>query len=355
MAAPFATCTKEEQLSVTCFLNSEGVKPIEIHRRMKVQYGDACLSLQQVYEWTRKFMNDINSVTDSPRSGQAHRVVTQEAITADEAIVKENRRVLVNEIAAHLDMSHGSARRIVHEVLQFHKVSARWVPRQLTAEMKERLVDGCQELLKRFEAEGDGFLGRIVMGDEFRVHYHPPETKKASKELRHTPSPKPKKFRTQPSAGQVMPTLFWDERGVILEYYMRKGNTVTSATYADLLTKHLRLAIRCTRRGRLITGVSLQHDNARPHTACSAVATIQDLSFECVPHPPYSPYLALQRLSCLWTAQRGDGRQVFQVRRRGVAGSARMTAVSDKIHFFLEISMHFRSAGTLVWNAMETA
>ena len=32
----------------------------------KVQYGDACLSLQQVYKWTRKFMNGISSVTDSP-------------------------------------------------------------------------------------------------------------------------------------------------------------------------------------------------------------------------------------------------------------------------------------------------
>jgi hypothetical protein len=28
---------------------------------MKVQYGDACLSLQQVYERTRKFMNGIRS------------------------------------------------------------------------------------------------------------------------------------------------------------------------------------------------------------------------------------------------------------------------------------------------------
>jgi hypothetical protein len=124
MAAPLATCTKEGQRSVIRFLRSEEVKPIEIHRRMEVQYGDACLPLQQVYEWSRKFLNGVSSVTDSPRPGQAHRVVKPETVRAVEAIGKENRRVTVHEIAANLDMSHGSAHHIVHDVLQFHKVSA---------------------------------------------------------------------------------------------------------------------------------------------------------------------------------------------------------------------------------------
>ena len=82
---------------------------------MKVQYGDACLSLQQVYEWTSKFMNGISSVTDSTRPGQAHRVVIPEAIAAVETIVKEIRRVTVNEIAARLGASHGSAHHIVRD------------------------------------------------------------------------------------------------------------------------------------------------------------------------------------------------------------------------------------------------
>jgi len=60
-------------------------------------------------------MNGISSVTDSPRPGQAHPVVTPEDIAAVEAIVKENRRVTVNEIAAHMDMSHGSAHCIVRD------------------------------------------------------------------------------------------------------------------------------------------------------------------------------------------------------------------------------------------------
>jgi len=57
----------------------------------------------------------ISSVTDSPRPGQAHPVVTPEGIAAVEVIVKENRHVTVNETAAHLDMSHASAHHIVRD------------------------------------------------------------------------------------------------------------------------------------------------------------------------------------------------------------------------------------------------
>jgi len=102
MAAPLSTCTREAAFCHS-FLSSEGVKPTEIHRRMEVQYDDACLSLQQVYEWTRKFLNGVSSVADFPRPGQAHRVVTPEAIAAVEPIVKDSRHVTLHEIATHLD------------------------------------------------------------------------------------------------------------------------------------------------------------------------------------------------------------------------------------------------------------
>jgi len=71
-------------------------------------------------------MNGISSVTDSPRPGQAHPVVTLEGIAAVEAVVKENRRVTVNEIAAHVNMNHGSAHHIVHEVIVYLLCSANY-------------------------------------------------------------------------------------------------------------------------------------------------------------------------------------------------------------------------------------
>jgi len=60
-------------------------------------------------------MNGNSSVTDFPRHGQAHLVVTPVANAAVEVIVKENRRVTVNEIVAHLEMRHRSAHHIFHD------------------------------------------------------------------------------------------------------------------------------------------------------------------------------------------------------------------------------------------------
>jgi len=50
MTAAMSTCTVEEQRSAIRFLWLEGVKPSEIYRRMKVQYGAIGLSLVWTYE-----------------------------------------------------------------------------------------------------------------------------------------------------------------------------------------------------------------------------------------------------------------------------------------------------------------
>ena len=105
---------------------------------------------------------------------------------------------------------------------------------------------------------------------------------------------------------------------------MPTRNTVNSATYADLLKNHLLPAIKSKRRGLLSTGVLLQHDNARSHTARSTVATIQDLSFECLPHPPYSPDLAPSDVHVFGPIKEAMGGKSFRSdeSRRCVSGCA---------------------------------
>jgi [histone H3]-lysine36 N-dimethyltransferase SETMAR len=203
-----------------------------------------------------------------------------------------DRRVTVADVAYRLQVSQGSAYEIIHNKLGFSKVCARWVPKQLTQLHKQTRLDICQKHLDRFKKEGDVFLDRIVTCDETWVHHYEPETKRQSMEWKHPNSPSKKKFKTQPSAGKVMLTVFWDSQGPILEHYMEQGTTVNSARYSEMLIDELKPAIRSKRRGVLSKGVLLLHDNARPHTAAHTVETIQKLKFEVLDHPPYSPDLA---------------------------------------------------------------
>ena len=150
-----------------------------------------------------------------------------------------------------------------------------------------------------------------------------------------------------------MLTLFWDTQGVILEHYMPRGNTVTSTTYADLLKNHWHLAVKSKWRKHLSTVVLLQHDNSQSHTACSTVATIQvcPLSVFHIRHtrqtsPPVT-FMTLDRSKRWWDARLSG--PMKRCSRQCTSGCA----LSQK-NFFLEVCMHFRSNGTLVWNAMET-
>lgn len=292
MLARLSVCTREEQRSVIRFLWAEGVKGAEIHARLCTQYGNNALPRRSVYEWIEMFENGRTSVMDAERSGRPSTSTTDEKLEEARAIILTDRRVTIEEIALQLGISQGTAYSLVHDILGFHKVAARWVPRHLTEEHKRNRQHICSSLLERYNREGDNFLNRIITGDETWVHHYEPETKRQSMQWKHTSSPSSKKFKSQPSAGKLLLTVFWDSQGPILEHYMEKGVTVTSVNYSNMLRNELRPAIRSKRRGRLTQGVLLLHDNARPHTAHLTINTIRQLNWEVLEHPAYSPDLA---------------------------------------------------------------
>ena len=98
--------------------------------------------------------------------------------------------------------------------------------------------------------------------------------------------PRPKKFKTQPSAGKVMATVFWDAKGVIMLDFLPKRSTITGVYYANLLDQ-LRTAIHEKCRGKLSKGVLLQQDNARVHTCKVAMDAVEGNRYELIPHPAY--------------------------------------------------------------------
>ena len=93
----------------------------------------------------------------------------------------------------------------------------------------------CSTLLKRFRSKEDDFLSRLVTVDETWVHYYEPENKAQSHQWVGPGSPRPKKFKMQPSAGKVVATVFWNARGVIMLDFLANKRTITGSYYANLL------------------------------------------------------------------------------------------------------------------------
>ena len=87
-----------------------------------------------------------------------------------------------------------------------------------------------------------------------------------------------------------MATVFWDAKGVIMDF-LPKRSTISGMYYANLLDQ-LKTAIREKRRGKLSKGILLQQDNARVPTCKVAMDTVERNGYELIPHPAYSPDLA---------------------------------------------------------------
>jgi transposase len=78
--------------------------------------------------------------------------------------------------------------------------------------------------------------------------------------------------------------------GIVHYEVIARNLTVTAERYCQQL-RRLEEAIQQKRPGRR-QGVILQHDNARTHTANMTETAIQEIDWEILPHPPYSPDLA---------------------------------------------------------------
>ena len=117
------------------------------------------------------------------------------------------------------------------------KVSARWVPKQLTEDQKTSRLTIAKEHWGHFNHDENNFFNCIVTGDEMWDHYAEPETKTQSKQWKRAGYSPPKTFKPHPSADKVLLVAFWESRGIILAHFMPKGQTVAAKYYSEVSLK----------------------------------------------------------------------------------------------------------------------
>jgi len=160
---------------------------------------------------------------------------------------------------------------------------------------------------------------------------------KRSKEWRYNSSPRNEKIqhKTICGKGYAGSLLGWT-RGNFGALHSQ-GDHCDQCNVCRSHQESLRPAIKSKRRWVFSTGVLLQHGNPRPHTARSTVAAIQDLSFECLPHPPYSPDLAPSDFHVFGPLKRAIGSKSFRSAKKCSRRWQSAYTLSQKIFFSTRI------------------
>ena len=202
------------------------------------------------------------------------------------SVVEANPCQTIEELLDKLNSPWSTVQEHLKQIGKVNREGV-WVPHSLSEENKANRSITCNLLLQRHKAEP--LFDRVVTGDEKWVLYDNPKCKRQWLFPKQTPVPT-RKPGLHPK--KALLCVWWNIQGIIHFEVLEPGQTITSDLYCEqlervnqaLINKHPALVNR--------KGVILQHDNARPHSAKKTQDKINELGWEVLPHPPYSPDVA---------------------------------------------------------------
>jgi [histone H3]-lysine36 N-dimethyltransferase SETMAR len=258
---------------------SRGTSAAKAAQNIKAVYGEDSISQITCQRWFARFRSGDTNLEDAPRSGKPSEFDDQALIS----LLKTDNRQTTRDLAEQLGVSAMTVDRHLEALGYMSKLGA-WVPHDLKETDKWQRMSICQNLLTRYHRKS--FLPRIITGDEkwvFHVNFRRKRQWVGPGE-RPSPDPRPDLHRKK-----LMLCVWWDMEGIIYWELLGEKVRLNAALYSQQLD-HVAEAVRTKRPEK--TKIILQHDNARPHTAKLTKSKLQELGWEVLPHPAYSPDLA---------------------------------------------------------------
>ena len=163
-----------------------------MYQLLQQAYGEYAMGRTQVFDWFRRFKEGRTSVESVPHLGQPSTLRNEEVIAKVRTVVRNNRRLIVREMADDCGISVGSCDAILTNNLHMKCLCVKFVLRLLTDDLHEQHQTIAGDLLE-CSCEDVQFLKNIMTGDESCVYGCDPETKQQSSQWKGPLSPQPKK------------------------------------------------------------------------------------------------------------------------------------------------------------------
>ena len=129
-----------------------------------------------VFDWHKIFKEGRESLRDDERCGKSKEVRTPELIGQIKNFMNKDRRVSIETISAQFDVSLGTVNTIIREELKMWKICAKFVPRVLREDQKERRCHDRREMVELINSN-PAFLDAVVTCDESWIYCYDPEIK----------------------------------------------------------------------------------------------------------------------------------------------------------------------------------
>ena len=115
--------TLEERYEIKfCF--KLGKNATEMYGMLQTAFRPSCMNRASVFDWHKRFKEGRESVRDDERCGRSKEVRTPKLIGQIKNFMDKDRRVSIETISAHFDVSVGTLHTMIYEELKMRRIYA---------------------------------------------------------------------------------------------------------------------------------------------------------------------------------------------------------------------------------------
>ena len=168
--------TLEERYAIK-FRFKLGKNATETYEMLQTAFRPSCTNRASVFEWHKRFKEGRVSVRDNERFRRSKKVRTTELIGQIKNFMDKDRRVSIETISAQFDASVRTVHTIIREELKIRKICAKFAPRVLREDQKERRCHDSREMVELINSD-PAVIDALVTCNESWIYCYDPETKR---------------------------------------------------------------------------------------------------------------------------------------------------------------------------------